>query len=145
MRISKRIFTMCLLLFVMFSSMIYAFDPAISDPIPNPSVDSGVSKMVNIILGVIQWVGYAIAIGMLIYVGIKYLMSSANEKANLKQDSINLLIGAIVIFAAVTICTWCVTFFKSAGGGGAAGGSTPGVSAPSGSVPSGSAPIIGEE
>ena len=141
MRISKKIFTIYLLLSVMFSSIIYAFDHAISDPIENPSVDPGVSEMVNVILGVIQWVGYAIAIGMLIYVGIKYLMSSANEKANLKQDSINLLIGAIVIFAAVTICTWCVTFFKSAGGGGGAtGGSTLGISAPSGS-----APIIGAE
>jgi succinate dehydrogenase/fumarate reductase cytochrome b subunit len=140
MKTSKKIFAIFLILSVIFSNVIYALDSAISDPNGNPSVDSGISQMVNVILGAIQWIGYAIAIGMLIYVGIKYLMSSANEKATLKQDSINLLIGAIVIFAAVTICTWCVKFFKSAGGGGAAGGSTPDISAPSGS-----APIIGAE
>ena len=41
---------------------------------------------VSKILGAIQWIGYAFAIGMLIYIGIKYTMSAANEKADLKKS-----------------------------------------------------------
>ena len=44
------------------------------------------------ILGNIQWIGYAIAIGMLIYIGIKYTMASASEKADLKGYMIKFVI-----------------------------------------------------
>lgn len=62
------------------------------------------------ILGAIQWVGYAFAVGMLIYIGIKYVMSAANEKADLKKGAINYVIGAIIIAGASTICGWIVKF-----------------------------------
>ena len=64
------------------------------------------------ILGAIQWVGYAFAVGMLIYIGIKYVMAAANEKADLKKGAINYVIGAIVIAGAAKICDWIVTFAK---------------------------------
>lgn len=60
----------------------------------------------NKILGFVQWVGYAIAIGMLIYVGIKYVMASANEKADLKNSLIKYVIGAVLIAGATTIAGW---------------------------------------
>ena len=52
------------------------------------------------ILGVVQAIGYAFATGMLLYVGIKYTMASANEKADLKKGSISYVIGAVIIFGA---------------------------------------------
>ena len=53
-----------------------------------------------------QWIGYAIAIGMLVFVGIKYVMASANEKADLKNSLIKYVIGAVLIAGAVTIAGW---------------------------------------
>ena len=55
------------------------------------------------VLGYIQWFGYTMAVGMLLYIGIKYMMASANDKAELKKGAINYVIGAIVIAAATTI------------------------------------------
>lgn len=52
------------------------------------------------ILGVVKVVGYTFAVGMLLYVGIKYVMASANEKADLKKGSISYVIGAVIIFGA---------------------------------------------
>lgn len=81
------------------------------------SINTGVSSLptqtAGNILGLIQWIGYAIAIGMLIYIGIKYVMSAANEKADLKKGLINYLIGAIIIFAASTIVGWVKGFVSS--------------------------------
>lgn len=68
------------------------------------------SNAVNKILGLIQWIGYAFAIGMLIYIGIKYTMAAANEKADLKKGLINYVIGAVIIAGAATICGWITTF-----------------------------------
>lgn len=97
---------------------------------PNPSAPDGISPMVNTILSALMWIGYAIALGMLIYVGIKYVTSAANEKAELKRASINYVIGAIIIAAAVTICNWTVLFFQSADS--SSGGSGPSTGGPAG-------------
>ena len=102
-------------------SLVFAFVPME----PNPSAPDGISPMVKTILGAIQWIGYAIAIGMLIYIGIKYVTSAANEKAELKSASVNYIIGAIIIAGAVTICNWAVMFFQSANSDGNAQGGAP--------------------
>lgn len=73
--------------------------------------DNAFSNMGNKVLGYIQWFGYVIAVGMLLFIGIKYMMSSANEKADLKKGSINYVIGAILVATAATV----VGFFKTVG------------------------------
>lgn len=55
------------------------------------------------ILGVMQWLGYAIAVGMIIFCGIKFVMAGAGEKAKIKETLVPILIGAILIACAVTI------------------------------------------
>ena len=70
------------------------------------SAPGGMGTAVAKILGIIQWVGYAVALGMLIFICIKYVMSAANEKADLKKGLINFVIGAIIIAGAATICGW---------------------------------------
>ena len=80
----------------------------------DPKLEQG-SGAVSKILGAIQWIGYAFAIGMLIYIGIKYTMSAANEKADLKRGLINFVIGAVIIAGAATICGWLAEFGKELG------------------------------
>ena len=58
------------------------------------------------ILGFVRWIGYAIAIGMLIYIGIKYVTSPAAEKADTKQALVKYVIGAVLIAGASTIAGW---------------------------------------
>ena len=58
------------------------------------------------ITSALLWFGYAIAIGMLVYIGIKYIMASANEKADLKNALIKYVIGAVIIVFAVNIADW---------------------------------------
>ena len=82
---------------------------------PEPKIgdtNNPFSNMGNTVLGFIQWFGYVVAVGMLIYIGIKYMMSSANEKADLKKGSVNYVIGAVLVAAAATIAG----AFQSIGG-----------------------------
>ena len=80
----------------------------------DPKLEQG-SGAVSKILGAIQWIGYAFAIGMLIYIGIKYTMSAANEKADLKRGLINFVIGAVIIAGEATICGWLAEFGQELG------------------------------
>ncbi len=106
----KFVVFLSMLIVLSIPTILFAFDPTIGDP--DPKAPNGISPMVETILGAIQWVGYAIALGMLIYIGIKYTMSAADEKAELKKMSVNFVIGAIVIAGAATLCNWSILLFK---------------------------------
>ncbi len=62
------------------------------------------------IVGLIRVVGTIVAVGMLIVLGIKYMMGSAEERAEYKKTLFPYFIGAVLIFAAANIAqiiyTW---------------------------------------
>ena len=69
---------------------------------------SGTSQLVDKawdITSALLWVGYAVALGMVVYIGIKYITGAADTKANMKTAIINYLIGALLVFAATTIAS----------------------------------------
>lgn len=77
------------------------------------------ANVLNAALGAISWIGYAVAIGALVFMGIKYVMSGAQEKANLKGKFTQYLIGIALIVFCSTIAS-AVANIASAGGGDAA-------------------------
>ncbi len=91
---------LCMMCSVVLASSIPSFDPNMT------GVNASAKGFANKILGFVQWAGYAIAVGMLIYVGIKYVMASANEKADLKNSLIKYVIGAVLVAGAATISQW---------------------------------------
>lgn len=62
------------------------------------------------IVGVLQVAGTVIAVLILVILGIKYMMGSAEEKAEYKKTMMPYLIGALLIFAAVTIANMVYNF-----------------------------------
>ena len=71
----------------------------------NPQLDdkSKLESIGNNILGWISGVGSFIAVGVLMVLGIKYMMGSAEEKASYKKTMVPYVVGACLIFAATTI------------------------------------------
>ena len=88
--------TMC------FSPIVFA--DGIGDFDASPKTPDGkATSLANTILGTLTWVGIAIAIGMLIFLGIKYVTSSPDGKADLKKNLGVYVIGFVLIVAATTI------------------------------------------
>ena len=52
------------------------------------------------IIGVVQVVGIAVAVIMLIVVAIKYISAAPNDKAEIKKHAVVYVVGAFVLFAA---------------------------------------------
>ena len=69
----------------------------------NPSNTSTIVTMGGQIIGVVRTVGVLVAVVILLILGIKYMMGSAEEKADYKKSMIPYLVGAVLIFAASTI------------------------------------------
>lgn len=55
------------------------------------------------VIGVVQMVGTVVAVGASIYLGIKYIMSSVEEKADIKKKAIPFVIGVVVFYGATGI------------------------------------------
>ncbi len=89
----KRFFSILLTMLILLQGVVLATDGA-------PGV---ISEKVSSILNVIMWAGYAVAFGMIIWIGAKYVMSPANDRANLKQGVVAYLIGAVLIICASSI------------------------------------------
>lgn len=67
---------------------------------------SGNGKLVtagNQIIGIVAVVGNIASVGILMYIGIRYMISSPDDRANLKTRALPYLIGAILTFAAVNV------------------------------------------
>ena len=54
----------------------------------------------NKLIGTIQVVGMIISVVVLMILGIKYMMGSAEEKASYKKTMMPYIVGAILLFAA---------------------------------------------
>ena len=70
----------------------------------NPNMDkiqgSTLGNSLNYVLGALRYVGIFAAVAILMILGIKYMMGSAEEKAEYKKTLIPYVIGAILLFAA---------------------------------------------
>ena len=68
--------------------------------IPSGSATTELNNIGSTIIGLVQAVGTIVAVVMLIVVGIKYLTSSPEGKAQYKGTMVAYVVGAILIFAA---------------------------------------------
>lgn len=74
------------------------------DGMKNGQADTaGITNFGAKIVAVLQTVGIVVAVVVLLILGIKYLMGSAEEKAEYKKTMIPYVVGAILIFSATTI------------------------------------------
>ncbi len=64
---------------------------------------SSFASKVGVFLTIIQVIGSIISVIILIILGLKYMMGSAEEKAQYKKTLVPYLIGAILIFATTNI------------------------------------------
>lgn len=70
----------------------------------NPTTpDATYANVGNEVIGIIQVVGIMISVAVLMILGIKYMMGSAEEKAEYKKTFIPYIVGAILLFAAAAL------------------------------------------
>ena len=90
-------------------------DDVTVDPTTTSNGATVASTVANSIVGIIKVVGIILSVGCLMVLGIKYMMGSAEEKAEYKKTFIPYLIGAILLFGASAFATqlydWATNIF----------------------------------
>ncbi len=64
---------------------------------------TGTAKVINSVIGIMQIVGSGISLIVITMLGIKYILASPSEKADVKKNIMPILIGCVLLFAAVNI------------------------------------------
>lgn len=111
---NKKIFIILLISFIMITLILmnvmisYA---SVSDDLGNlddykagETRDTGqLTTIAGRALGVLQVVGTIVSVIALMLIGIKYMIGSAEQKANYKQTIVPYIIGAAIVFSATAL------------------------------------------
>lgn len=68
----------------------------------------------NLAIRVVQTIGMFVAIAFLIFIGMKYVVASPSERADLKKHLVAYVAGAVVMFGAVGLLEIIETFAENA-------------------------------
>ena len=77
--------------------------------------DSKVVTTGNQIVGAIRTIGMIASVAILMVLGIKYMMGSAEEKAEYKKTFIPYIVGALLLFAAAALAENLYNVFSNWG------------------------------
>lgn len=81
-----------------------------SETTGDPTIDNEVMGIMGKALGVASVVGVAIALSMLVFVGIKIMSAAPSEKAEIKKYLTVYVVGAVCILGAVFVLNFLSGF-----------------------------------
>ncbi len=106
------------MLVMAISPVLFATDGGQIDPGNiNPVYGSSGDKISNIgakVLGILTNIGIVLSVVIIAGLGIKYIVGSAEEKAEYKKSFVPLLVGMILLFGASAIAKFIVSIASSA-------------------------------
>lgn len=73
------------------------------EDVGNVGESSKIKPIINAFIKLFQIAGSGIAVIVVTILGVKYMVASANEKADLKKQAMPIVIGCFVLFAASNI------------------------------------------
>ncbi len=74
---------------------------------------SQITSLGSQIIGIVTTIGSVVAVLVLVVLGVKYMMGSAEEKAEYKKTLMPYVIGAVLVFAASTIAGVIFSFSQN--------------------------------
>ena len=108
-----KIFTSIIVLMMVISISIssFALEPGNMKGNTSTQGTTEITNVGNSIIGILQVVGIVLSVVILIVLGIKYMMGSAEEKAEYKKTMMPYIVGAALIFAASALAQVIYQFF----------------------------------
>jgi len=119
LRVSKKVSYITLLL-LMISSFAIASENGVDvgGVVDDINSGEGVFGTIQEIIGILSWVGFAIAVAKMMQIGIMYLMGAAKSKNDAKTALMPWLVGAFICAAFGTVGPWIIGTLMSGSGEG---------------------------
>lgn len=125
MKSIKRFFIIFLTIFlvIIMTTNIYALQSldgvledmkGVKDVDSTLSSSSGVGAVLNDAIGLLQLAGTGISVITVTLLGIKYMLTSVEQRAEIKNKAVPIVIGCIILFGAVNIVAIIADFTNTA-------------------------------
>ncbi len=110
---------MIIMILISVGTTVFATVTGVNSPSTMTGADVGgtdtIEKMGNQIITILTIIGVIASVIVLIVLGIKYMMGSAEEKAEYKKTMMPYIIGAGLVFAASSIAGMLYSFLTNIG------------------------------
>ncbi len=93
-----RVMPIVLVALLVITNSVFAIDP--TEP-PKGSAISKVTNTANNLWATVSAVVQILAVLAVVVAGVRYMFASADTKADIKQQTVILVVGAVLVFAAV--------------------------------------------
>lgn len=90
-----------------------SYDPIAIDGKSSKVSTQKITDMGNSAVRIVTTIGMVASVIVLVVLGIKYMLGSAEEKAEYKKTLLPYVIGAVLVFAAATIASMVFQFASS--------------------------------
>lgn len=108
-KIILRILPVLLVLVLVITPNVFA-DDAITAGVPQGGTAIGkITTLGGNIWSTVQVIVQIAAIAAIVFAGVRYMFASADDKANIKKQTVILIVGAALVFAAVPIAEFIQT------------------------------------
>ena len=105
-KIIVKTFSIMMMLLVVFSIGVPAFadiKPELPADTTNGAKITKATDLGNKVWNTASVIIQIVAIGAIVFAGVRYMFASANDKADIKKQTVILVVGAALVFAAVPI------------------------------------------
>ena len=109
----------CILIFLsiicLLFSQCYAADEYIKSDFTidgTATVPPAADKVINNVWGTVKLILQVLSVTAVIVAGVRYMFTSSAGKANIKQQSLGLILGAIIVFASTEFVNFVVKIVK---------------------------------
>lgn len=111
-KIFLRVLPIVLVLMVVVSTNVFGFGSFNTNQMQNLGNGSSIAsadKAVNKIWGTVTLVLQILAVAAIVFAGVRYMFASADGKADIKKQTIGLVVGAVLVFGASMIVNFIVS------------------------------------
>lgn len=109
-KIVIRVLTVVAVLMVVLTTNVFgAITP--TEPYSNGKID-GITNLGGKVWGTIQVIVQIAAIAAIVFAGVRYMFASADDKADIKKQTVILIVGAVLVFAAVPFANFITNIAK---------------------------------
>ena len=97
---------MILAMVLLVASPVFAGGITAGNPNVSGSAITGITTVTGNIWKTIQVVVQVLAIVAIVFAGVRYMFASADQKADIKKQTVILIVGAVLVFAAGPIASF---------------------------------------
>ncbi len=101
-KILLRVLPVLMVMFVLIASPIFGIDVKDPDSLGGKG-STDISNVAGNIWQTISTVVQVVAIAAVVLAGVRYMFASADAKADIKKQTVILIVGAVLVFAAVPL------------------------------------------